>query len=131
VSRGKEFLVTPAAPPTTPIVYPRLYLGALHAVLGSGAFTEARDQRLSILLHSWLQRAQEFNDRLLATETRTFTNPTPAEVALGRTTLAGGAVMRITRESLNELAGHLVDHYAKESGIGRDTLLFSADDATR
>lgn len=109
-------------------MYPRLYVGALQAVTASGAFTETRDRQLSILLHGWLQRAQEFNGRLLVTETGTFTNPMPAEVAQWRTTLAGGAVMRITRQSLTELAGHLVDHYARESGIGRDTLLFSTDE---
>ena len=121
----EKFKVSPTAPPTTPAVYPRLYLGALQAVTASGAFTETRDRQLSILLHGWLQRAHAFNDRLLVTEIRTITNPTPEEVALWRTTLAGGAVMRDTRKSLNELAAHLVDHYAKESGIAQDTLLFS------
>jgi hypothetical protein len=125
VFKGPEFTPAPAA---TPIVYPRLYLGALHAVLGSGAFTEARDRQLSTLLHGWLQRAHEFNDRLLVTETRMFTNPTPTETATWQAALTGGAVLRITRTSLNDLALHLVDHYASESGIGRDTLLFSPGD---
>jgi len=121
----QKLKVSPTAPPTMPAVYPRLYLGALQAVTASGAFTETRDRQLSIQLHGWLQRAHAFNDRLLAVEIRTITNPTPEEVTLWRTTLAGGAIMRDTRKSLHELAAHLVDQYARESGIARDTILFS------
>jgi hypothetical protein len=40
-------------------------------------------------------------------------------------TLTGGAVLRNTRKSLNELAGHLIDRYSTESGIDRDAVLFS------
>lgn len=43
-------------------------------------------------------------------------------------TEAGRAVVRITRKSLIDVAAYLVDHYAGESGIGRDTLLFSPHD---
>jgi hypothetical protein len=126
---GPEFKVTTAA--ATPTVYPRLYVGALEAVIASGAFTEARDRALSILLHGWLQRAHELNDRLLVTETRTFINPTPVEVLSWQAALTGGAVLRITRTSLTDLAAHLVDHYASESGIDRDTVLFSRPAATQ
>src|SRR5258708_23846937 len=122
VFKGPEFTPAPAA---TPIVYPRLYLGALHAVLGSGAFTEARDRQLSTLLHGWLQRAHEFNDRLLVTETRMFTNPTPTETATWQAALTGGAGLRVTRTSLQQPPLHPPDPYSRESGIPRATPPFS------
>jgi hypothetical protein len=124
---GDEKFKDTTAAAATPVVYPRLYVGALHAVIGAGAFTERGDRQLSILLTEWLQRSGEFNDRLLITETRTFVNPDPAEVATWRRDLVGGAVLRTTKASLDELSAHLFDHYATETDIGRDTVLFARD----
>jgi hypothetical protein len=124
VLASKEF-APPTPPALTPTVYPRLYVGALQAVIASGAFTETRDRRLTHLLHGWLQRAQEFNERLLVTEMWLFAHPTPEEIATWQTKLASGAVLQVTRERLGDLATHLMDHYARESGIDRNSVLFA------
>ena len=111
-----------------PTVYPRLYTATLETVIGSGAFTDARDRKLFNLLHLWRQRAGEFNHRLDITEVRTFLNPTPAEILAFRQRLSTGAVVAQTRAALTELASHLMDAYSKESEITRDTMLFASSD---
>jgi len=111
-------------PRKVPTVYPRLFVATLETVIASGAFIENRDRRLFQLMHSWQERAKDFNRRLDITELRTFTNPSEDEISRVRNTLTSGKVLSETKRVLQELSSHLVDNYAKESGVGRDTILF-------
>jgi uncharacterized protein YjiS (DUF1127 family) len=108
-----------------PRVYTRLFTSSLQATLASGAFAEPRDSPLFRLMHDWLHRATEFNDRLTATEMSTFLNRSPENVVLFAQRMRSGAVMAETRRALHELSKHLVSRYDRESGIGSDTVLFA------
>ncbi len=105
-------------------VYPRLYIATLDTVIASGALTQKGDRKLFRLMHSWRQRATDFNHRLDITEIVTMGDPQPQVIARFRSVLTTGKILSTTRDTLIELAGHLTDDYAKESGIGRDTILF-------
>lgn len=111
-------------PKKEPSVYPHLYVATLETVIASGAFIENRDRRLFHLMHSWRQLAQEFNKRLDITELRTFTNTSADEIERFRNSLTSGQVLGETKRVLQELSTHLVDNYSKESGVGKDTILF-------
>jgi hypothetical protein len=108
-----------------PSVYPRLYIGTLETVIASGAFIQQRDRRLFHFMHLWRQRASEFNRRLDITELRTFMNPTEDEITTFRNLLTGGVVLLETQKVLQDLSTHFTDNYAKESAVGKDTILFS------
>ena len=114
-------------PPQAPSVYPRLYTATLDTVIASGVFTQLSDRKLFRLMHSWRQRASEFNHRLDITELFTFGKPEPEVIASFRAVLTSGIVLSKSREVLTELAAHLMDNYARESGVSRDTILFPDD----
>jgi hypothetical protein len=112
----------------SPIVYPRLFSSVLSTAISSGAFTETRDRHLFRLMHQWQERVSEFNRRLDITELRTFLHPNEKELKAFRERLTDGAVLSDTQDVLRELSSHLVDKYAKESGVGRDTVLFDVSE---
>ena len=71
------------------------------------------------------KKESEFNHRLDITEFQILRNPTPHVITAYMSQLPSGQVFTVARQSLNDLANHLMDHYPKQSGIGRDTMLFN------
>jgi hypothetical protein len=105
---------------------PRLCNSTAAVIAASGAFATKRDAVLWTRLHAWLQRSAEANARFALTEAITFEHPKTAAVI--NQALASGAVIKATREALEDLANVLMDAYKKESGIDRDTELFPSPD---
>ncbi|HCS53103.1 MAG TPA: hypothetical protein DIW81_16170 [Planctomycetaceae bacterium] len=81
------------------------------------------DSQLWKMLHNWLQRSNETNNRLTATEAYTLQNPASASLFYEK--LSKGEVMVQTRDSLITLSKHLLNAYCEESGIEEDTVLFA------
>ena len=94
-------------------------------MISSGAFVQDRDRQLFKLLHTWQQRAGEFNRRLDITELRTFINPTVAEL-IAYQNLHETSGFAVTLEALKQLAEVLITAYSKESGITKDSVLFQS-----
>jgi|688.fasta_scaffold700171_1 hypothetical protein len=107
---------------TTPKMLPRFYNSTLSAVISSGTFTTENDATLWKLLHDWLQRSTEANVRFVTTEQFTFANP--ETTSLFYDILSSGQVMAQVRSALLDLTSHLLDAYARESGIDKETKLF-------
>ncbi len=121
---GDPLFVSETVAETRPRVYPRLYTATLETVIASAAFIERKDRILFRLLHSWRQRAGEFNRRLEVTELCTFTKPTSDLLLAFRKALISGRVLGITRATLQELSSHLIATYNNVSGIDVTTRLF-------
>jgi len=104
-------------------VFPRIHTGAVDHALVSGEFDTHTDAQLHKLMHSWTERARDFNNRLSITEFFCMSRGPEATRAM-RSRLVSGAVARQVRRATRLLAERLVDGYSSESGIGRDTVLF-------
>jgi hypothetical protein len=110
---------------TTVIMMPRFYNSTLSSVIGSGTFATSRDARLWKLMHAWLQRSSEANERFSFTESYLGSHPKSASDFCVK--MRDGNVMRLVRETLLALSVHLVEHYRKESGVGSDTAIFDTE----
>lgn len=110
------------------IMMPRFYNTTLASVIATGRFADSRDARLWKLMHDWLQRSSEANERFSFTESYIGSHPESASEFFQ--TMRDGNVMQLARVTLLELSSHLIDDYRKESKIGPETPLFSAGDCT-
>ncbi|WP_296461550.1 hypothetical protein [Rubinisphaera sp.] len=115
--------ITTAASSNGPLMLPRFYNATLSIVIASGVFSTDMDSQLWKMLHNWLQRSNETNNRLTATEAYTLQNPASASLFYEK--LSKGEVMVQTRDSLITLSKHLLNAYCEESGIEEDTVLFA------
>jgi hypothetical protein len=107
----------------SPRPMPRFYNSTLASVIASGVFATDKDAKLCKLLHQWMQRSTQVNTRFSGTEAYTFHHPQATSVWYEMIT--GGIVMRTAREALLHLSNELLEAYSKESGIERNTELFS------
>ena len=110
------------------VVFPRLSTGAVVHAIASGAFTTARDSRLFKLLQNWRESAEDFNHRLDITELCIFVVRKPEEIQAFRLKLSHGRVSIAVRRAGQELSDLLLERYASESSITRDTVLFPGED---
>ena len=111
-------------PRTVANVYPRLYNATLETVIASGSFHQHHDRALFNLMHLWKQRVLEFNRRLDITELHTIVNPSADVIKAHRNGLTTGVVLKDTKKTFGDLSSHLLEHYPKESGVERNTVLF-------
>lgn len=118
--------ITPDTGAAGPKMMPRFYNSTLAVVIASGTFATQRDAKLWKLLHDWLQRSTEANIRFLTTETYTLEHPDTT--ALFYEKMATGEVLEVASQTLLNLTNHLVETYAKESGIDKGTVLFATPD---
>lgn len=107
-------------------VYPRVRTSALDSAVSSGVFYTKQDRILVRLLSAWQTMSLELNQRLTITELGTFTNPRPEAIAAWREGLTAGTTLPQIKSALVNLATHLMDSYAAESGIDRNTILFDS-----
>jgi hypothetical protein len=111
------------------VVYPRVSTTVVEAALSSGLFSGGSDERLIKDLHAWHELAGEFNNRLDLTERQTIAASTEDRQSFQRK-LVEGRTLESVRTQLASLTSHLMEHYADESGIDLDTVLFRGEKAT-
>jgi len=106
-------------------VFPRFYVSTVEVNIASGVFSGKRDAKLNLLMHDWLQRGSESNNRLAITEIRLMVQPKSESVQKFRKMLKTSQVQLKAREALLALVECLISDYLKESGIDKDTRIFS------
>jgi len=115
--------IAPNTETRSPRMMPRFYNSTLATVIASGAFATDKDAKLWKLLHDWMQRSTEANNRFTLTEKYTVEHPEATAEFCEK--MKGGAVMTTAVRALRDLSSELLDAYSKESGIDRETVLFA------
>ena len=108
-----------------PHIYPRFYISSLSNAISSGIFTGKKDKLLWKLMNSWLQRSNDYNNRLTISEINVFSNISLA--AEFNNKLTSSKVALISIESFLELQKCVYDKYSKLTGINNDTQMFESD----
>lgn len=103
-------------------LFPRYFCSSAEAVLGLGTFSGANDEDLNAMVHDWIHRGTEANNRMAITEIRLMAQPSRESVKKFREELTTSEVQQAARDSLYRLTDCLLDRYSSESGIGRDTI---------
>ena len=106
-------------------LFPRFYVSTVQATIASGIFSGERDAELNVLMHDWLQRGTEANDRLAITEIRLMVQPSKESVGKFREKLKASEVQNNAEYSLTALVDCLLEEYSPESGIDKNTILFN------
>jgi len=119
--------LNPNNPPAVARVYPRLAFACLEAAMASGIFTEAHDAALNKRMCDVRQRVGEFNQKLNLTEGLVLGAEDAAGAAGLHTNVTTSAQTQIVIRELAGLGELLVEKYAKETGIDRETTLFAVN----
>jgi len=109
----------------SPHIYPRYYTSSLNTAISSGLFTSPNDTKLWKLMNGWLQRAQDFNNRLNISEIHVFSNPSVVERVNRK--VSEGLNSLETATTLRDLLNYLMSNYSTETQIDHDTVLFPDD----
>jgi hypothetical protein len=106
-------------------IHPRLFTASIDAVIASGVFTEARDGKLIKQMTVWRHAIYDLNHRLDYAEHWMSSRVMKMDFTALRLELTQGPAFQAALTSIKALYDVLMQNYATESGVRKDTPLFS------
>jgi hypothetical protein len=108
------------------LIFPRFIDVVLCQAIASGEFIKNIDNHLYKLVFGWMETLKDFNHRLDLMEYRTIVvQASTEEINYWHMKLLTGVVLANVKSKLIELTSYLYDNYSDETGITKETVLFS------